>query len=469
MIRRIAHFLLPAALVLGSPNMGQAALSETDQAFLDDVQARTFAWFWEWTNPENGLVPDRAPTPSFASIAAVGFGLTAWPIGIERGYITRQQGIERALTTLRFFMNAPQGPQPEGQSGYRGFFYHFLDMRTGTRYGRVELSTIDTALFLMGALFCQSYFDRDDAGEAEIRDLAERLYHRVEWDWARVRPSLLCMGWLPETGFLPSDYEGLNESMFLYILALGSPSHPIPPSTWQQFVWSYHWETFQGQEHVNFAPLFGHQYSQSWIDFRGIQDGYMRSRGIDYFENSRRAVYAQRAYAIANPLGWKDYGENIWGLTASDGPRDERREYRGRVRDFFSYRARGAGADHVIDDGTIAPTAAGASIPFAPEIAIPALVAMRQRYGDNVYNRHGFVDAFNPSYDFGDASGVHGSIVPGMGWFAQDQLGIDQGPILVMIENHRTGLVWDTMKRNPHIIRGLRRAGFQGGWLEGAP
>jgi hypothetical protein len=169
-----------------------------------------------------------------------------------------------------------------------------------------------------------------------------------------------------------------------------------------------------GQEHVNFAPLFGHQYSQSWIDFRGIQDGYMRSRGIDYFENSRRAVYAQRAYAIANPLGWKDYGENIWGLTASDGPRDERREYRGRVRDFFSYRARGAGADHVIDDGTIAPTAAGASIPFAPEIAIPALVAMRQRYGDNVYNRHGFVDAFNPSYDFGDASGVHGSIVPGM-------------------------------------------------------
>ena len=217
---------------------------------------------------------------------------------------------------------------------------------------------------------------------------------------------------------------------------------------------------------MNFAPLFGHQYSHCWIDFRGIQDAYMRGRGVDYFENSRRATYAQRAYAMANPGRWTGYGETIWGLTACDGPADVTRAVNGERRQFRTYAARGAGADYILDDGTLAPTAAGGSIAFAPEIAIPALKAMRERYGEAIYTRHGFLDAFNPTFTFTDVKLQHGRIVPGLGWFDTQHLGIDQGPILMMLENHRSELVWSVMRRNPHIVRGLRRAGFTGGWLD---
>ncbi|KAF0093199.1 MAG: hypothetical protein E1N59_3045 [Puniceicoccaceae bacterium 5H] len=468
MFQRTRRVLLALAFTTGllAPPMTAQQIPADQDAFLADIQERTFDWFWDWTNPDNGLVPDRAPTPSFSSVAAVGFGLTAWPIGIERGYISRKQGVDRVLNTLRFFADAPQGDVPVGMTGYRGFYYHFLDMENGKRYLQVELSTIDTALLMMGVLFCQSYFDGPGEQEAEIRELAEMLYRRVEWDWAEIRPNLMCMGWLPEIGFLDSDYEGYDEAMFLYLLALGSPTHPISSDAWDAFVWSYRWDPFQQQEHIAFAPMFGHQYAQSWIDLRGVQDAFMAEKGIDYFENSRRAAYAQRAYAIRNPLGWEDYGENIWGLTACDGPIDMRREYKGRMREFFTYRARGAGADYITDDGTIAPTAAAASLPFAPEIVIPALQEMRRRYGDDLYNQHGFVDAFNPSYTYTDIDVPNGEVVPGKGWFGKDHLGIDQGPILLMIENFRSGFVWDVMKRNPHIVRGLERAGFSGGWLE---
>jgi hypothetical protein len=254
--------------------------------------------------------------------------------------------------------------------------------------------------------------------------------------------------------------------MFLYILALGSPTYPVPEESWHDFVKTNRWKNFYGQEHIVFAPLFGHQYAQSWIDFRGIQDTYVKAYGIDYFENSRRAAYAQQAYAIDNPMGWKDYSDTIWGLTACDGPEDATHEFRGEQRRFFTYRARGADADYICDDGTIAPTAAAACMPFAPEIVIPALEDMLQRYGDNAFNQYGFVDAFNSSYQFADAIPQKGTVVPGMGWFDSDQLGIDQGPILLMLENYRTGFVWDIFKRNPHIQRGLRRAGFTGGWLD---
>jgi hypothetical protein len=441
-------------------------------AIIDQVQERTFRWFWETTNPANGLVHDRYPTPSFSSVAAIGFGLTAYPIGVERGYITREQARERVLTTLRFFRDAPQGPQPSGITGYRGFLYHFLDMQTGHRFQnaegwKIELSTIDTALFIAGALFCQSYFDQPE--EQEIRDLAEELYRRIEWPWFQQHSPAITMAWTPEQNFGAAEYRGYNEAMLLYILALGSPSHPIGPEAWDEYTRSYLWGDFYGQTHVNFAPLFGHQYSHVWIDFRGIQDAYMRSKGIDYFQNSRRATYSQRAYAIDNPSRFDDYGENIWGLTACDGPLDATLQIEGRERTFHTYHARGAARGEIRDDGTIAPTAAASSIAFAPEISIPAIEEMTRRYGQNLYTQYGFLDSFNPTLKLTNVKLQHGRVDPLLGWFDGDYLGIDQGPIVIMIENWRTGLVWNTMRKNPHIVRGLRRAGFTGGWLSDLP
>ncbi|HEY0972199.1 MAG TPA: glucoamylase family protein [Gemmatimonadales bacterium] len=436
-------------------------------AFLDTLERRTFDFLWETTNPRNGLTPDRWPTESFSSVAAVGFALTAYPIGVERGYVSREQAAERTLTTLRFFWSAPQTADSAGSTGHRGFFYHFLDMETGVRFGNVELSTIDTTLLLGGILFCQQYFDGADAREAEIRALADSIYHRVEWDWAVVRPPLVSMGWRPEAGFIDHDWRGYDEAMLLYVLALGTPTHDVDPAAWEAYASTYQWRDYYGQEHVNFAPLFGHQYSHVWIDFRGIRDPYMRERDLDYFENSRRAALSQRAYAADNPNGWRDYSAEIWGLSASDGPLDTTMVVDGRERTFWSYTARGAAATELRDDGTLVPTAVGGAIPFAPEITIPTLMAMRERYGDDLFARYGFLDSFNPTFRVEGLKLTHGHVVPGKGWFDTDYLGIDQGAIVTMIENHRTGLVWEHMKRSPYVVRGLCRAGFTGGWLEG--
>jgi hypothetical protein len=414
------------------------------------------------------LVPDRWPTEAFASVAATGFGLTAYPVGVERGWISREQARQRVLLTLRFLWSAPQGPQESGVAGYRGFFYHFLVPETGMRFEKVELSTIDTALLLAGALFCGEYFDRDDAGEAEIRRLAQALYERVEWDWARPRPPRIGMGWHPEKGFIPSDWHGYDEGMVLYLLALGSPTHPIDPAAWETWTSSYKFLRFHGYDYVAFAPLFGHQYSHLWVDFRGIQDAYMRGKGIDYFENSRRHTLAQRQWAIANPRRWEGLGPDVWGVSACDGPADVRLPVHGEPRLFFTYAGRGVGADFMNDDGTLTPTAAGGSVPFAPEVAIPALMAMRARYGEPLYGQYGFLDAFNPTFQF-EVPVQHGRVVPGVGWFDTDYLGIDQGPILEMIENYRSGLIWSEMRDSAPLRRGLQRAGFTGGWLEEEP
>ena len=428
----------------------------SDEALLDDVQRRTFLWFWETSNAENGLVNDRWPTQSFSSIAAVGFGLTAYGIGAERGWVTREAAAQRVLTTLRFFETSVDGD--------RGFFYHFVDMKTGKRFEQVELSTIDTTLFLAGALFCQSYFDRDDDTERAIRETAERLYTRAEWNQFHERNPLISMGWTPEHGLHDYDYTGYNEAMILYILAIGSPTHAVTPKAWNAYTSSYRWDTYYGQEHVVFAPLFGHQYSHVWIDFRGIKDHVMREKGIDYFENSRRATLSQRAYAIDNPMKWRGYGADVWGLTACDGPFDGTQKIDGVERQFWTYSARGTAPHEVRDDGTIAPTAAVSSIAFTPEISIAAAKAMIATYGEHLYQKYGFLDSFNPTLDFAREVQM-GRIVPGVGWFDNDYLGIDQGPIVAMIENHRSGLVWNTMKKNEHLRRGLRRAGFTGGWL----
>ena len=436
-------------------------------AFLDTVQHRTFDYCWETTNPNNGLVPDRYPTPTFSSIAAVGFGLTAYPIGVEHGWVTRADARSRVLTTLRFLWTAPQGDATTGMTGYQGFFYHFLDMRSGARFQTIELSTIDSTLLLGGVLFCQQYFDQPDSSEAAIRAYADSIYRRVNWRWIQPRAPLVSMGWTPEDGFHMYDWRGYDEAMLVYILALGSPTHPIDAGAWTAWTTTYRWGTYYGRQHVGFAPLFGHQYTHVWIDFRGIQDAYMRAHGIDYFENSRRATYAQRAYAVDNPGGFAGYADSVWGLSASDGPGDFTLAIGGRTRTFMGYAARGADFTEIRDDGTIAPTAAAGSVPFAPEIAIPALESMRRGFGGSLFSAYGFLDAFNLTLP-ANATPQAGHMVPGVGWVDVDYLGIDEGPIVAMIENYRSDLVWRYMRRSPYVVAGLRRAGFSGGWLGAA-
>ena len=420
-----------------------------EAAFIDTLSRRTFDFFWETTNPRNGLTPDRWPSKSFSSVAAVGFALTAYPIGVERGWITRDAARERVLTTLRFFWTAPQGPQQTGVTGHHGFFYHFLDMETGRRFDRVELSTIDTALLLAGALTCREYFSGDTPGDREVRSLADSLYARADWQWASNGGAVV---------------RGYDEGMLLYVLALGSPTHPIDAAAWSEWTRTYKWEQFQGREYVQFAPLFGHQYSHIWVDFRGIRDAPMRAHHSDYFTNSVRATYAQRVYATANPLGFRGYGPRLWGLTACDGPLDSTLELDGRDREFHTYEARGASMDRVTDDGTVSPSAAGGSIAFAPDIVLPVLMAMRHDHGSEVFGQYGFVDALNPTLHVAMHT-HHGHVVDGKSWYDTDYLGIDEGPILAMTENYRSGLVWRYMRRNPYIVRGLWRAGFTGGWL----
>jgi hypothetical protein len=444
--------------------------SPQQQALVADLEQRTFRWFWDSADPKTGLIPDHFPGESFSSIAAVGFGLTAYGVGVERGYITREQAVDRTLATLHFFKDAPQNGTEDDASGFHGFFYHFLDMKTGMRHGRwVELSSVDTTLLLGGVLFAQSYYDRDTPKEKEIRQLADAIYRDVDWTWMQPRAPLISMGWTPGGKFIPADWKGYNEGMLVYVLALGSPTHPVSADAWKAWTSTNDltWGTFYGQTFLTFAPMFGHQYSQTWIDFRGIRDDWNRQHDLDYFENSRRATLSQRNYAIANPGKWTGYGANVWGLTASNGPGDFKVKSVDGEREFEGYSARGAGLDYIRDDGTLAPTAAGGSIAFAPEIVIPALAEMKQRYGKYIYNEYGFVDAFNPSFH----SRAHfrtGKLVPALGWVDSEELGIDQGPIVLMIENWRSNFVWKVMKKNPYIRKGLLRAGFTGGWLDKA-
>lgn len=464
-----------------------AALPQLTQAeFAEQLSQRTFQYFWETTDTERCLAPDRWPSNPFSSIAATGFALTAYGIGAERGYVTREEAAQRTRDCLEFYWNAPQGPEVSGKAGYKGFFYHFLTNEDGTRRGKTELSTVDTSLLLGGVLFAQSYFDRDTAVEAEIRDLAEEIYRRVDWTFVQRENSeipsanggsgkAIVMGWYPERGedgdFGTHDWVGYNEGMLVYILAAGSPTHPIGKEAWDTG-WAANlekdWGTYYGYEHLQFEPMFGHQYSHVWVDFRGIQDEFMRGKGIDYFENSRRGTLSQRAYGADNPNDWTGYSADIWGWTASDGPTGAAngRAVNGTAREFLGYAARGVSTERVVDDGTVVPTAAGGSVPFAPEVTIDALMNMREAYGSKLYTKYGFKDAFNPSYTFVDAGSDSGTVDPQLGWIARDHIGIDQGPILAMMENHRSGLVWRTMRKNPHIRRGLERLGFTGGWLD---
>ncbi len=433
----------------------QETINTDSAVFLDSLAKHTFNFFWETADSNTAQVPDRWPTPSFSSIAATGFGITSYLIGAERGYITREQAAERVLKTIAFLHHLPKGDATSNVAGYKGFFYHFIDMKTGHRYRNVELSTIDTGLLMAGILSAQSYFDGEAENEKQIRAIADSLYLAIEWDWAMNNELTMTMGWHPEKGFIESRWKGYNEAMILYVLALGSSTHSIPAESWSAWTSTYQWATYYGQEHLNFGPLFGHQYSQMYIDFRGIYDPYMKEKGIDYFENSKRATYANRAYCMANPGHYTGYSANIWGLTACDGPGNSTKA--NPNVSFMDYHARGAAQYYHDDDGTITPTAAGGSIAFAPEICIPALQTMYETYGDKIYTRYGFVDAFNLSIENKDGS---------VGWIDKDHLGIDQGPILIQTENYRSEFVWKLMKKNTYIIRGLKKAGFSGGWLD---
>lgn len=435
----------------------------TDDDLIGQIQARTFAGLAAATDPVSGLTADRWPTPSACSIAAVGFALTAWTVGVSRGWMTRDGAAGLTLRALRTLTGAPQGDQTSGVSGTRGWFYHFLNMDTGHRAGTCELSTIDTALLLAGALTAARAFDGEAEAEAEIRRLVKGMVAAVDWAFM-LRPSgRFALGWSPEAGTIPYEWRGYNEAMILYILALGAEGSPVPAGAWQAWCEGYgqSWRETPAP-HLAFGPMFGHQYSQLWIDFRGLRDPFMAERGLDYFENSRRAVLAQQAYARSNPGRWNGYNDQLWGLTACDGP-GEFLQLRGlSIKRFRAYSARGA---FDFDDGTLAPTAVAASLPFAPEAVIPTLRRMIEDHGAAIYGPHGFQDAFNPSVT--RAPETHGEVRPLTGWVGRDMLGIDQGPIVAMIENHRSDLVWRLMRDEPVIRRGLERAGFTGGWLGG--
>jgi hypothetical protein len=425
-------------------------IAESDDALLDQLQAAAFGYFLENVDATTGLVADTSRKGSPASIAVVGFALSSYPVGVERGWIARAAAVALTLTTLRFFWNSPQGVERDA-TGYKGFYYHFLDMRTGRRVWKCELSLIDTTLLLAGILTAGAYFFAPSADEAEIRALAEALYRRVDWRWSQNGRRTVTQGWKPECGFLHSGWEGYNEATILYVLGMASPTEfALPSDSFLGWTSTYQWENIYGYDFLYAGPLFIHLFSHAWIDFRGIQDDFMREKGSDYFENSRRAVSIQREYAARNPHGFVGYGPNFWGITAGDGPGNRRLRESGRDRRFFGYTERGVPFGR--DDGTIAPWGMLAALPFSPPSALNSVRRMMERYpAVCVGNR--MSSGFNPSLT---AEGA---------WISEGYYGLDQGIIVMMIENYRSGLIWKLMRTCPYIATGLRRAGFEGGWL----
>jgi hypothetical protein len=425
--------------------------ASSDEALLERLERNAFEYFVRWMNPANGLVADTTRPNAPASIAVVGFALAVYPVGVERGWMTRAEAMERTLVTLRWFWNSDQSEHPDA-TGYKGFYYHFLDMTTGLRVWRSELSLIDTALLLAGMLTAATYFSGASAPEIEIRELANALYSRVDWQWARTSTGTASHGWKPECGFLHYGWEGYSEGILLYALALGSPTHPLPQSGYHAWTATYQWENIYGHDVLYAGPLFIHQFSHAWIDFRGIRDRFMREKDSDYFINTRHATYIQREYALRNPDEFVGYGANCWGLSAGDGPGNEVRYITGRRRRFASYAARGV--PYGPDDGTVAPAAALASLPFAPEIVFPAIHYFCEQHPE-LAEAGGLASGLNPS--FIDANG--------RGWHSEGNFGLDQGIAVMMIENYRTEMVWNLMRQCGVIRTGLRAAGFTGDWL----
>ncbi len=455
---RTSYLTLLAVLVLVSCNRqvqlnytskGRAIynLAAGEEAMLDSIQEKTFQFFLYEHHPEWGIVKDRTAAWAPASIASTGFALPSFAVGVERNWITRDDAARITLNTLDFFVNSVQSADT-AVTGYKGFYYHFLRMSTGTREWRCELSTVDTGLLMMGIIFARNYYNLNSDIERRIRSQADIILSRIEWDFMMMPDTgkyanQISMGWHPEEGLHHMGWSGYNEALFLYILAAGSGMENAEES-YDSWLSSYKWQTpYEGLSHVAFPPLFGHQFSQAFIDFRGIADAYMKKKGIDYFENSRRATYVQRQYAIDNPHGWVGYDSLCWGITASDGPTAT---YNFDGREFLGYAGRGtSGPDYnYFDDGTIAPYGPLSSLPFAPEIVLPTIKSINEKYGERLWGKYGYYDSFNLTAD----------------WVNDDFIGIDQGPMLIMIENFRTGLVWDYVMKDPVIRVGLKKLGF---------
>ena len=392
-------------------------LTSSDEQFLEELERANFLYFWEQSNPATGLVRDRlnvrtSEAGRLGSIAATGFGLTALCIGEKRGYISYEQARERALTGLRFFWK--KLPHE------RGFFYHWADINDGQRMVRSEVSSVDTAILLCGILTCRQHF-----GHSEVNELAERIFNRVDWQWLSEDTLILPHGWTPETGFLQYRWDNYSELMMMYLLGLGSVSHPLPPGTWD--AWKRAMFEYEDVKYIgSFAPIFVHQYSQAWFDFRGKRDRY-----ADYYENSILATEAHRRFCLGLAPRFPDYSEELWGITASDSPR--------------SYTVWGGPPPTGPIDGTVVPCATAGSLPFLPQEVMRVLRTIEYRYGAGTWSRYGFVDAFNPLTN----------------WYDSDVIGIDTGITMVMAENARSGWVWDTFMKNPEAQHGMERAGFK--------
>jgi len=439
-----------------------APIALADEQMLDQLQRSAFEYFLKQTNARNGLVADTSRVGSPASIAVVGFALSAYPVAVERGWIARDDAVHRSLTTLRFFSASDQSGALMS-TGCNGFYFHFLDVHTGLRAWESELSSIDTALLIVGMLTAAAYFSGATPAETELRQLANALYERVDWQWAQHEDHddhAVAQGWKPESGFLNYGWQGYNEALVLYALGMGSHTHPLTSASFEAWTVTYQWENLYGIDFLFAGPLFVHQFSHAWIDFRGIRDRFMREKNCDYFENSRRAAKVQRQYAIRNPRGFAGYGQDCWGLSAGDGPSVEPRMVAGRRQAFYGYAARGAPWGP--DDGTITGSSVVASLVFAPEIAWPALRQMYARAGaeqGRYLHAAGFNDSAGATSDVDGTSGAKAS------WICEGESGLDQGMIVLMIENFRSGLLWRLTRSIPCLRAGLKRAGFRGGWL----
>jgi len=434
-------------------------LQGTDDQMLISLQRETFQYFLKETNPVTGLIVDKTQSGCPSSIAVVGMGICTYIIGAEDQLLSRQEAIDRILKILHFFFNSEQSIAPDA-TGYKGFYYHFLDMETGKRAWQSELSTIDTAFFVAGVLSAVAYFTCEDAKEKEIRTIGEQLYLRIDWEWALNGGKTLTHGWKPESGFLRYRWnDNYSEALLLYILALGSPTYPINPEGYLRWTSTFTQKEMYSINYIYAGPLFIHQFSHLWIDFQGIADDFTRKAGFDYFENSRRATLIHRQYAIENPLQYKHYGPFCWGITASDGPGTKKAMIDGIQRKFYGYKARGAPFGP--DDGTISPWAVVASLPFAPEIVLETTRHSIEKFNLKSHHQYGFDASFNPTYP--------DKKLNSFGWVSPWKFGLNQGPVIMMISNHRSGLIWQLMKNCKYIKSGLKIAGFTGGWLEDTP
>jgi hypothetical protein len=441
-----------------------ARMSEDDDAMLDDLQRKAFLYFERHANPETGLVLDSTQPGQPASIAAVGFALSCYPIAVERGWMLYHEALALTLATVRFFDAADQSGAKDG-IGYKGFFYHFLDAKSGKRAWNCELSTIDTALLLAGILHAAQYFQGDGADERELRERAQSIYARVDWRWAQNGQAAIVLGWKPESGFLVNRWLGYNEAMILYVLGMAAPEYSVTPDAYQAWTSTFKWKRIYGRDVLYAGPLFIHQFSHIWLDLKGLQDEFMTAKKTDYFENSRVAAHIHREYAMRNPHGFEGYEKNCWGFTASDGPADATEKFHGHDQKFYDYVARGAPFGP--DDGTISPWASIASLPFAPEIVLDEIRHLEKLIGHSPAG-YGFHASFNMSWPEANCTGAHRFKYQGtgqIGWVSPWHFALNQGPIVLMIENYRTRMVWEQMRECAPIKLGLQRAGFSGEWL----